>query len=385
MPATLEARPAVFIGLGGAGSSVVSYLKKTFLNHFGAGNTELNKLQFIALDTSRPDYEKLQREFGDTVLRENDEWFSLGQFNPYREYQEYKVAIKAGRTISSYESLKQWLDERAASRFFDRRIEDGASADRQQGRLCFWKKSDDFEVMLTQKIKRAYDLITAMQRGSGASTPALEVYVISGTCGGTGSSCFLDVCYAVNRIYQSPTIGAHEEPRVRGVLFLPFRYIAMQKEAGAPESTVHRYQANGYGFFEEIEYLLWDKFLRGELERRGKAFHRLSVKSEDTAIRSLDFSFRPFQMALLVDDKTDQNETIRDRDLYPNTAKALFHMFLSSATDSIDSAYNNVETNLQNLNPQTLKFGSVPAYATFGYRSVEYPRDQLMRYFRDRF
>src|ERR1035441_7828592 len=98
-----EARPAVFIGAGGAGVAVLASLKRKFQRYYGADSPEFAKLQFIGLDTSRQDYQKVQREFGDNFLREGEEWFDLGGFNPATEYSVYKNVVASGKLPTGYE------------------------------------------------------------------------------------------------------------------------------------------------------------------------------------------------------------------------------------------------------------------------------------------
>jgi tubulin-like protein len=167
MASTKEARPAVFIGTGGAGTTVVAHLKRNFLQHFGdARHPQFQKLQFLAMDSSRPDYQQIQAEFGEHFLREGTEWLDLGRFNPRREFEEYRRVLRDQEEILHYHSLADWIDERAAARFFDQIVTNGASADRQQGRLCLWKKMRDFEPLLTEKIESAYDFVRLQRAGT---------------------------------------------------------------------------------------------------------------------------------------------------------------------------------------------------------------------------
>lgn len=69
----------------------------------------------------------------------------------------------------------------------------GTRGIRQVGRLMMMDRSRDFMNKGEQEINIAR---------KGLSDPIINIYIVSGLTGGTGSGCFLDVCYMVRSITQ---------------------------------------------------------------------------------------------------------------------------------------------------------------------------------------
>ena len=73
-------------------------------------------------------------------------------------------------------------------------------------------------------ISRASNLISTIeakctQALNGMNGPDLDVYIFAGISGGTGSGCFLDTCYIVQKALED--MGRAQSANVMGFFFLP--------------------------------------------------------------------------------------------------------------------------------------------------------------------
>ncbi|MEI3103041.1 MAG: tubulin-like doman-containing protein [Oscillospiraceae bacterium] len=73
-------------------------------------------------------------------------------------------------------------------------------------------------------ISRASNLISTIQAKctqalKGMDGPNLDVYIFAGLSGGTGSGCFLDTCYIVQKALED--MGMAQFANVMGFFFLP--------------------------------------------------------------------------------------------------------------------------------------------------------------------
>lgn len=367
-------KPVLFIGLGGAGTSTVFYIKKYFADYYK--NAIPSTVEFLCFDTDENDFEFLSKKVGENLLKKGEDWINLGGFNPWRTYKI--IAQKNKEELSENErALLNWIDPRCANNFFDREIKDGASADRQQGRLCFWQRVREIDTAIGSKI----DKITATTGTSTTSDKGekdITFCIITGSAGGTGSSIFLDMVYKINEIYRRRNPG---EPTIYAFIYLPFRYIDIARKNKSPQFLIDKLYSNSYAFFEEIEYFLKDRFIGKDPNTRGLNFQKYYALSKLTP---QDFPFRPFTIGFLIDEKTDRGENILEADLYPTSAKAIFNFIITSTIDSIKTGFDNVEKALQIINPNTYE-KSIPAYGSIGFSSIEYPTELIVKYLTTKF
>lgn len=187
--------PTVFIGIGGTGIDCLREVKKAVFNRIKPDNPEsptpeYRNVQFLGIDTDR-----LCLQDAGTVydLDENTEFVNISVFN------------SAAIAFCENKSL-QWFNENLS-------IIDacsGSGAIRQVGRLAAFLNIDKIINKITQKIEIAY-------RSSDKSK--MNIHIFTGMGGGTGSGCFLDVCYLIQYIINH--LALFGVASVKGYLFLP--------------------------------------------------------------------------------------------------------------------------------------------------------------------
>lgn len=85
------------------------------------------------------------------------------------------------------------------------------------------------------------------------SNPNLDVYIFAGLSGGTGSGCFLDACYIVQKALED--MGRAQSANVMGFFFLPDVVNSKPQVASQP-AAVKYYSSNGYAAMKELDYLM---------------------------------------------------------------------------------------------------------------------------------
>lgn len=227
MPQPLH--PALIIGLGGSGIEIVRRFRRRFLELHPA----TPYVRFLGIDTAPQEQHKQ-----DVPELADDEFFWASRFDP----SDY---VGAG-TIDDRREMKSWW------RGYDglplQYVAAGAGQRRPIGRLAFFVHFLEVQQALRTAIQRIfsndtyYALETKYQHG-------LNVYVVSSTCGGTGTGMFLDVANIARQVARDVQPG--KEARLRGLLLLPSAFIGTGQVTPAVAAAL---RANAFGALTELDY-----------------------------------------------------------------------------------------------------------------------------------
>lgn len=262
--------PTVFIGIGGTGIDCLREVKKAVFNRIKPDNPEsptpeYRNVQFLGIDTDR-----LCLQDAGTVydLDENTEFVNISVFN------------SAAIAFCENKSL-QWFNENLS-------IIDacsGSGAIRQVGRLATFLNIDKIINKITQKIEIAY-------RSSDKSK--MNIHIFTGMGGGTGSGCFLDVCYLIQYIINH--LALFGVASVKGYLFLPDVNLSRVK-ISQMEKTI---ETNAYAFMKELDYCMNFENNGGEWEQDYGNNIRVVSKTS------------PVDAVYLIDGKTEDGSVFQD-------------------------------------------------------------------------
>jgi hypothetical protein len=363
---------ALFIGLGGAGVSTMGHVKAKFLLRSGNNPEELAKrCRFIFVDTDSMDLESVQKEYsarlGAAGWLTNQGSVSMGHVNPYDTY--YRVSATSSPSSADRRFL-EWIDTQGARSLANAPMERGAGANRQQGRIGLWAQWPAVQNEVTSALK-------ALTGDGQPNDGTVTVYLASGTCGGTGSSLFLDVSNLVHRVWRETFAGSMGDPDIVGILYMPHTFIEIYRAHGASERTLARYASNAYGFFTEMEGFLEDRW--AGKPRAGQSFDALSVRPLGVENKG---AFSVFKYAFCVDSVTEAGATTEQYQMYRNAAEALYHWVSGLIEQKVSTATINA---LSGDYAAERSRGTVPAFAVLGYRALRYPEELMDRYFHRRF
>jgi hypothetical protein len=181
------ATPALVLGIGGAAGRVLSHLRRTIHDQFGAENA-LPAVQFLLLDTDPRALSEVTRRDGTGLVPDETLNLALRRPQHYREQSQ---------------QLLNWLSRRWLYNIPRSLRTEGL---RPLGRLAL----TDHARQTGQRIRRALaqavegTAIDASQKSTGQPFRGdfVRVYVVASISGGTGSGMSLDVGYMVRAVLQ---------------------------------------------------------------------------------------------------------------------------------------------------------------------------------------
>ncbi len=361
--------PTLFIGLGGAGTKTVLYLKSRLQRLFSKEEMA-SSFRFLLMDTNRNEFDGLVKSFDSEItldpdfLRLDDNYLLLGGFNPKTQH----AYIERNQTSDQCKDIHEWLDPREAASFPNSAVSIGVGAQRQLGRFCFFHHWDEISNRLTA-IFRDLNRAKSEEKIKGA----IRTYVVTSCLGGTGSSSFFDLLYLLATDYQDL---AHAEPDLRPVIFGPKFFLKqIGRETSSPKE-LGRYRANAIAFFTELEFAInaW---------RAGSKDHaRLCARPVEMANRELaTLSWCPYHAALVVDDQVEGGEKVFLTSLFQTTADLLAYRIAAGANDQIDDKLINFAAGAA----KSGRSQGYPHYLALGFRALEHYGDVFRGYLTRRF
>jgi hypothetical protein len=233
---------AVCIGLGGTGLKTIMRLRCLIVERYGSLDN-FPIVQFVQIDTNSDDLDASDingnpRHRGVDVTLKPQEKVHIGM--RASDADALRRALQDPDAETPYSHIAEWLPRYVVENA--RAIDKGASGIRAVGRLAF------FHNYATIKAK-----ISAAERGTTEKkeqlthewgiTPKqdLDIFIVGSLYGGTGSGTFLDVAYAVKKLYP--------EAKVYG-------YLVIDPELPSPDGSNNGFdqQANIYAALMELDF-----------------------------------------------------------------------------------------------------------------------------------
>lgn len=372
---------AIFIGLGGAGVTTAVHLKAKLWQSAGSLNKLAEDCRFIFVDTADDNINRLndqyRRQLGGEKIIAESERVDLGPVNPHAQYVYARKAAEAGTADRAQQQLLSFVDPKGTVEFKSAPMRDGASGNRQQGRVGVWRMVGD----LQSKISQAVRLLQTISNEELRKDP-IPCYILSGTCGGTGSSALLDVAYIVDREIkrQFPEAG---DPKLRAVLFMPHPFVQIYRSKQSKRAVIENYESNSFAFFDEIDFFLKDFYSDRAREDAGEKFAPVSVEPQiDRGLQAANRKWPVFNFAVCIDSTTEQGATLTLDQMYRNTAEMLYYWHQGNTQGTMVAELDNelfkVYTNTPSGRP-------IPAIVTMGYRALQFPEELLRDYMKKRF
>lgn len=227
--------PVIIIGIGGTGIDALLRLKYQINRRFKLPEDEITKtkkekpdgIEFLAFETNA--YEK-NKSFRGIKLDPQSELVLLSN--------SQIGSILNNREILD-ESIKKWLSP-------ELNIADGmqgANGNRQAGRLLLFTKINDVIESIRKKIWKV--MLNTNEK--------LEVFILTGISGGTGSGSFLDIAYIVRGLIEEKFgDGGIDRVNILGYLFTPDVNLSKNPEINARSYIIK----NGYAALKEVDYFM---------------------------------------------------------------------------------------------------------------------------------
>lgn len=268
------------IGLGGLGGRVVTSLKGMLMGM----HTPEDNIHFLMIDSDIPAMEQ--------SIEDSKEGIGLNAMEIISIYRPNLETILSNgiQNNTVHPNLANWMRPDFPTLSIGT---DGAKGNRQIGRLMFSNAYEDIRILLFDKLEDAY------ARSSGK----LDVIIVSGVAGGTGSGIITDVAYNVRALAKA---RKWQNFRVGGCLITPDALYA-NKAISEDENLKALLNANGCAALKEIDY-----YMRVVERNEGYIFesttHKIAIKENI------------FDSCMLISGKKDEQGYIPDGVICSDTA-----------------------------------------------------------------
>ena len=379
-------RQGIFIGIGGSGVKSLARLKAKIYETYPDKKEFNNQNSFIFIDTDINDIAKIQsdsdltRMYGGRQIIDLNEFIPIGSTNPYNVRQN---AITNKDKSGSH--LKTWMILHGEGKYtpLQTSLTDGAGAMRMDGRTTIFRFA---ETHIIPAIERAIQKMKAVRPDlEGKDTKdvanagiAPNLWLISGSNGGTGSSMTLDVLFIMDRLYQKYLKSA---PTIRLALLTPQPYVNMIQNRGLAQ-----YPLNSFSFMWELNALKMNADKEGLMS---KLFvNHYFDKDEDKNLTPFD----PYAYVLAFDIETNLGASLDISDTFENVAKVLYLLSTTSAGGSVNSHMSNrlADTTIEPSRPTgkgTLLDNTEwsKSIVATGGKAIEKPNADFKNYLKTRF
>lgn len=258
--------PTLIIGLGGTGIDAMLQAKYVIQRKMLPSDNKAkpDRLAFLAMDTDEKSFS--DKRVGDVTIDEieklliNEPKLATFMKNPELIPQDYQ---------------REWLCRGINAD----NIKFGAGGIRQCGRFMLINQAQTFIDKVKQTVGQIWGAGKQNGAGFAIDTP-IDVYVMTGVGGGTGSGTFLDVAFLLREIITKQMSRA---VRMRGFIFMPDVNLCRVKDS----ATCEYIKANGYAALRELDF--WMDSSRGR-----------SFRQQYTSTVTIDTLEQPFDLCFLV-------------------------------------------------------------------------------------
>lgn len=244
--------PLLVVGLGGTGADGVLRIKNEFAQRLVAdrmGNQELDRpprTAYLVLDT---DPFVLQKRYHGTSINRDTEWLDLS--NDIRH-------LLGNNGANLDPCIRKWLDKRfyTDENLIRDAATNGAGTYRQLSRLMLFRKAQD----VISKLQAVLTRLNTIPAGAPVGAKAINVVVVSGLSGGTGSGAFLDFAYLLRHAASILNIEIKVE------LYAIAPDVTINRHATGDAAKMNIYKTNSFGALKELDYWMsCDKRKEGAL------------------------------------------------------------------------------------------------------------------------
>lgn len=346
--------PTLIIGVGGTGSRAVAGIRRMVLKNSPISDLDDRAFVFAAVDTNARDVRALDALRPENVISLTDELDSIGG---WIDHLKNKLG---SRWRDRKQDIERWLWTRSRT-FLNWNLRIGAGQKRMLSRAAW-----TFSLEQGQARSQLDDVLRKLTLV--ANTPHYlgkrpEIYIVTGTAGGTGSGCSLHLGRYIREFYE------HEgmECFIKGILLLPDVFCGGPISAAEWQSL----RANGYAYLRELETIL-------------AAHDKVTDKDVvELGLDSRETSYLPFDAAFLIDNGglTYSGGDFSSYEQF--VAQALYaRIFAKEVDDGAGGAESNmIDDLLKGVHDPDLP---TRRYCSFGTSCLVYPKDDVVEYLQTR-
>lgn len=328
-------QPALIIGLGGSGIEIVRRFRRRLHEDY----SDTTHVRFLGIDTDpqsqeRPDLPRLS----------GDEFHHAGNF---------AMAQYVGdNSINNFPAIRSWWRSYGNLPFAF--VSAGAGQRRPIGRLALFVHFDDVKAAIARQLSLIFQA-ESFNRLPSEYRRRLTVYVVSSTCGGTGTGMFLDLAFIARQLV--PEVMPQVTPKVRSLLLMPSAFVGTGRVPAGAHTAL---RANAFGALSELDWCM-TKTVRREPVSYPTRTGLWPVSREPLA----------FDSCFLLGNQDAQGAIFTKwSDLVERGSAHLQVTLASALTKAGDSALDNVESWMGAL---SLAKGRAPMYSSMNADEIVLP------------
>ena len=394
---SISHKATLFVAIGGSGIKSLALLKLKIIEEYN--NPENIKIEsdlpnkwkehrFLFIDTTEKDIneynEKAKQKmdyFGITGnLISDNEKIITGNIDP-KKYAEDNSTNE--RFSSWYPRPNDMIVGGESSEKYNYSPKTsaitGAGADRVNGRVVYHKAAPTIERVIEQKLMDMTQYPSIKKMLDGTNDDGANLWIISGTNGGTGSSFTLDLCYVLRKIGDKIFEGC-ALPKVCLALLAPQPYV------DAPgNERIWQYKHNSFAFFKEMAFFTSTGQNGTPIDQNYKLFY-----VNDTFAHIDDKPFLPYDIAVMFDTQIKgEVKRLVLPNTWENVAQSLFLINCQSVGDEVRNYLiaNSVNTKLVKVQrASSVLFGQEwkNDISATGTTTLKVPLDKLRQYLSSR-
>ena len=340
--------PLLVIGLGGTGADILLTIKRMFAERFTLPRDENGnpipiprRTDYLAIDSSKATFMSFeQSESLDISVNGLD-----------------SILAPDKRDVLLNPCERAWLDPKlnAASNGI------GAGTYRQAARLMLSRNYSRVYNALKTKLTRLASVKVGMR---------MNVVIVTGICGGTGSGTFLDIAQIVRKVLADDAALASMDKRITGYIVMPDISCAHVTSGGEPMQA--SLKANGYAALKELDFWM----------NVGTHKTPYTIRYSDMPGDACTWNMPPFDACILMSGTTVKGHLYQNSyDVMRTTiAENLLH-YLACENNAGEYSYISYERALARMAIMMPK--KMPLY--YGYRAVgaytkRIPKTEIMYY-----
>jgi len=334
---TARVQPALIIGTGGSGIEVLRRFKRRFREVYP--NTPY--VQMLGIDTAPQ--EILGREAPEL---DPDEWLYASEFR-----MDFYVGPDY---LDLNPEIRDWW--RGYERLPLKVVRSGAGQKRPVGRLALFVHFKDVVQRIKAQVQNLFHT-AVFDELPDEYRKSVNLYILSSTCGGTGTGQFIDLAYIARNAIQAvrPGINVH----ARGLFFLPSVFLDTHT---VPSQNGGRLRANAFGALTELDCVMHPGTTPKALRLPGNE----SIERTDNP---------PFRSVYLVGNQTATGRLLTS--FHEIMERAAIHVLVELASPLSKQGDAKMDNVLSAVAAKGPVQGRHRAYSAFGEEWLELPSARL--------
>lgn len=288
-------KPTLLIGLGNTGVQVFAELRSLISAHYRNIPEARDMIQYLLMDVGAPEPQLMSR------IADGD----------YVPLNVENVSLTINTLKHGDEAFLRWWDSAYVPHKKD--ILEGTGGVRQLGRLALKSNLSRVKNAIVSKASDITEAESLFAISKGLQTSgALNIFVVSSACGGTGGGILIDILFLLYRLLE-----VEKNIKLNVYVFLLFPSAFIDK-LYISFKQYRLLMANTFALFKELNYLVSKEY--GKSEQFWKTSIELIDKSEGAKFAK----WKPFRHCFILDNRGQESRLVPLENLFQLMSRVLF-------------------------------------------------------------